>query len=90
MDDTERVEMMIKLSTVDEEWADRPQAAVRRLVEIRWLMDWIPPTSAIVTMMRDDPLISIDDLPRVAHMAGITQSAGPTCCWDLLFQGELS
>ena len=35
MEDTERVEMIIKLSTVDEEWADRPQAAMRRLVEIR-------------------------------------------------------
>ncbi|KAJ6008753.1 hypothetical protein N7499_001198 [Penicillium canescens] len=35
MEDTERVEMSINLSTVDEEWADRPQAAVRCLVEIR-------------------------------------------------------
>ncbi|KAJ6087805.1 hypothetical protein N7467_006719 [Penicillium canescens] len=78
-------EMMIKLSTVDEEWADHPQAALRRLVEIRWLT-----TSAIITMMRDDPLISIDDLPRVDHTAVITQSAGPICCWELLFQGELS
>jgi hypothetical protein len=59
MEDTERVEMIIKLNTVDEEWADRPQTAVGRLVDIRWLMDWTPPTSAIVTKMREDPLISI-------------------------------
>jgi hypothetical protein len=53
-------------------------------------MDWTSPTSAIVTMMREDSLIFIDDLPRVAHTAVITQSAGSTCCWELLFQGELS
>lgn len=38
MEDTERVEMMTKLSTVDEEWTDCPQAAVQRPVEIPWLM----------------------------------------------------
>jgi hypothetical protein len=32
MEDMERVEMMTNLSTVDKEWTDRPQAAVRRLV----------------------------------------------------------
>lgn len=69
MEDSERVVMMTKLSSVDEEWPDRPQEEMRRLVEVPWLMDWTPPTSVIFTMLKDDPLIFIDDQSRRDHTA---------------------
>jgi hypothetical protein len=61
--------MMTKLNSVDEEWLDRPQEEMRRLVEVPWLMDWTPPTSVIFTMLKDDPLIFIDDQSGRDHTA---------------------
>ncbi|PYI08334.1 hypothetical protein BO78DRAFT_468551 [Aspergillus sclerotiicarbonarius CBS 121057] len=75
MEDTERVAMMAKLSSVDEEWPDRPQAQMRRLVEIPWLTDWVAPTSAVFTLFNDDPLIIIDDQSRIDHSAIIVWKA---------------
>ncbi|PYH94347.1 hypothetical protein BO71DRAFT_441079 [Aspergillus ellipticus CBS 707.79] len=69
MEDTERVTMMTRLNTVDEKWPDRPQANMRRLVEIPWLTDWALPTSIIFPMFNDDPLIFIDDESRIDHTA---------------------
>lgn len=59
--------MMTKLSSVDVEWPDRPQLEMRRLVEIPWLMEYTPPTSVIFKMLKDDPLIFVDDQSRADH-----------------------
>lgn len=70
MEDTERVAMMTKLSSVDKEWTGRPQTEMRRLVEIPWLiMDWSPPTSVIFTIWKEDPLIFIDGQSQIDHTA---------------------
>ncbi|RAK98086.1 uncharacterized protein BO80DRAFT_467223 [Aspergillus ibericus CBS 121593] len=69
MEDPERVAMMTELSSTDEEWPERPQAQMRRLVEIPWLTDWAPPTSIVFTLIKDDPLIIIDDQSPVDHTA---------------------
>ncbi|KAJ5754161.1 uncharacterized protein N7511_008314 [Penicillium nucicola] len=69
MEDEERTEIMTKLNTVDEDWLDGPQTAMRRLVEIPWLMDWTPPTSVCFSIMKEEPLIYIDDQSRIDHTA---------------------
>ncbi|KAJ5127437.1 hypothetical protein N7448_008216 [Penicillium atrosanguineum] len=69
LEDIERTSMMTKLSSVDEEWPNSPRNEMRRLVEIPWLMDYKPPTSVIFHMLKEDPLIFIDDQSRADHSA---------------------
>ncbi|OJK02128.1 hypothetical protein ASPACDRAFT_1854134 [Aspergillus aculeatus ATCC 16872] len=69
MEDTERVEMMTELSSVDKNWPDRPSTELRQMVEIPWLMDCVPPTSVIFTILKNDPVIFLDDQSRIDHTA---------------------
>ncbi|KAL2819420.1 hypothetical protein BJX63DRAFT_381952 [Aspergillus granulosus] len=75
LDDVERAAMMARLCSVDLQWQDRPQVELRRLVEVPWLADWVPPTSIIFKTIRKDPLIFIDAQSRIDHTAIIVWRA---------------
>ncbi|KAJ5081333.1 hypothetical protein NUU61_009597 [Penicillium alfredii] len=68
MEDAERRTIMTRLITVDPDWPDRPQAEMRRLVEVPWLLHGTPPPSAIFKihqiMTSVDSVIFVDSQSR--------------------------
>ncbi|KAJ6131046.1 hypothetical protein N7523_001506 [Penicillium sp. IBT 18751x] len=69
MEDDERDQIMQKLISTDKSWLDRPATEPRRLLEVPWLHDLIPPSSVIFSIFERsayrNSMMFVDEQSRV-------------------------